>query len=189
LTDVVLQQFIDTKDSTFFYTSSEHEQLITRTKSFYDSSTPAPTAVTAMNLMRLATLFDRGSLREHAEKVIAVYAPFFDKVPDQFSSFLSVLDAHLTPTSEIVFIADADADNWEEMLLAIHSGMILNSVVMLKDTSDVDDSISHKSPLLAQRDMIDGKPTVYICQNYTCENPITSIDDLNEAIDQMRVKA
>ena len=29
------------------------------------------------------------------------------------------------------------------------------------------------SPLLEDRDLIDGKPTAYVCENYACQLPVT----------------
>ena len=37
-----------------------------------------------------------------------------------------------------------------------------------------DDSL----PLLANRGMVDGLPTAYVCRDYACSRPVTSPDEL-----------
>jgi len=33
-------------------------------------------------------------------------------------------------------------------------------------------------PLLAGRDLVDGRPAAYVCRNFTCRLPVTSAEDL-----------
>jgi uncharacterized protein len=189
LNQVVLDQFTDSNDGSFFYSSKEHERLIARTKTFYDAAIPSPSAVAAMNLLRLGTIFDRQDLKERAEKLLDIYAPFFEKIPDQFSSFLLALEAYLVPAAEIVFVADADGDGWQAMLQAINSRFIPNAVVLLKDASNGNGGINKDSPLLKDRTLIDGNAAVYLCRSYTCEKPITDAAQLQSAIDAIGLRA
>ena len=41
-----------------------------------------------------------------------------------------------------------------------------------------DESLEKISPLLQGKTQIDGKPTVYVCQNFTCSKPVTNWDEL-----------
>jgi uncharacterized protein YyaL (SSP411 family) len=37
-------------------------------------------------------------------------------------------------------------------------------------------------PLLEGRLAVDGKPTVYVCENFVCQRPVTSAKDLRELL-------
>ncbi|MGI8639141.1 MAG: hypothetical protein ACR2MG_04235, partial [Pyrinomonadaceae bacterium] len=37
-------------------------------------------------------------------------------------------------------------------------------------------------PLLKERKMIEGKPTAYVCENFTCQKPATSAAELREQL-------
>jgi len=189
LNKTMLQLFSDDRDGSLFYTSSEHERLISRTKTFYDTSTPSPTAIAVLNMQRLATMFDRYDLQERAEKILLLYSAFFQKVPDQFSTFLCALENHLSPPTEVVFVADADADGWQDMLLAVHSGYLPNSVIMLKDVSSGAQSLSQKSPLFENKALLEGHPAVYVCHRYTCEAPIKDLQKLKSEISKLCLHA
>ena len=33
-------------------------------------------------------------------------------------------------------------------------------------------------PLLADRPLLDGAPTAYVCRGFVCDRPVTAVDDL-----------
>ena len=33
-------------------------------------------------------------------------------------------------------------------------------------------------PLMADRDLVDGRPAAYVCRNLVCQRPVTSVEDL-----------
>ena len=33
-------------------------------------------------------------------------------------------------------------------------------------------------PLLADRDLVNGQPAAYVCQNYACQLPVTTAEEL-----------
>ncbi len=39
------------------------------------------------------------------------------------------------------------------------------------------------APLLEGRDAIDGLPTAYVCRQFTCRRPVTTVEDLRMALD------
>lgn len=51
-----IQLFFDSKQQMFFYTSHDHEQLIARSSTAYDSTFPSGNSVTVRNLLNLAVL-------------------------------------------------------------------------------------------------------------------------------------
>jgi uncharacterized protein len=39
------------------------------------------------------------------------------------------------------------------------------------------------TPLLADRDLVDGKPTAYVCEHFACRQPVTTPEDLRAQLD------
>ena len=54
-----------------------------------------------------------------------------------------------------------------------------NKVVVLAENAEEN---AEFIPLLQERKMIEGKPTAYVCENFTCQKPVTSAEELNEQI-------
>ena len=184
-TKVILDNFIDERDGSFFYTSKDHESLITRTKSVYDGSTPSPTSVATFDLLRLARLSGSKDYEDRAGTIMKLYAPYFQRVPDQFSNMLCAMDFSLNAPLEIVLVADCSKDDWKEMFSTIHGAYLPNTVLLMKDTNS--ESLG-ESPLVRNRTAIGGKPTVYICREYACERPITDAAELKNRIAALAVK-
>jgi uncharacterized protein YyaL (SSP411 family) len=51
--------------------------------------------------------------------------------------------------------------------------------VILKDPAD-EALISEIAPFTRAQGMVDGKTTVYICHNFTCEQPVNTMEALKE---------
>lgn len=184
LNRVVLDQFWDADESGFFFTGSDHEELIVRTKHFYDGSTPSATSVSTFNLLRIAKLTGNNELAERAYAVIKLYSLYFSKAPDQFANLICALDFYLAEGSEIAVVFDSNKEDAQEIIHAVHQHYLPNSVVLIADTASKEKK-GGKSPLLEQKQAIDGKPTVYICRHFSCQKPITDREILQSALSEL----
>ena len=54
---------------------------------------------------------------------------------------------------------------------------------MLEGGENAENGRAYEMPLLAERGMVDGKPTAYVCQNYVCQLPVTDPQALAEQLD------
>jgi uncharacterized protein len=187
LNKYMLENFVDARDGSFFYTSQTHESLITRTKSFFDGSTPSSTSVATFNLLRLSRLSGNNDFEKHATVVMRMYSQYFQRVPDQFSNMLCALDFSLLEPQEIVLVADRSKTDWQELFKIIHSAYLPNAVFILKDVGTKGGALD-ESPLVKERGLQQGKPTVYICKGYTCDKPITDARELQKKIDSLATK-
>lgn len=188
LNDIVQQRFSDKSEGGFFFTSEDHEELITRSKHFYDGSTPSATSVSVFNLVRLSRLCGRNDFAETAHRVFATYAPYFAKAPDQFSNLLCALDFHLSAGTEIVLFLDSSREDGKEMLRIIHSTWLRGSVILIADGQLLQNASTEvrEHPLLKGRSMIDNKPTVYICHKFACDAPLTDPALVRERLGELQ---
>ena len=66
-----------------------------------------------------------------------------------------------------------DQATWA-LLNVVHSRYIPNKVLVGNDPSKPYPAI----PLLEDRDMVDSRPTAYVCENYACQLPVTEPEAL-----------
>ncbi len=71
LTERMIEEFWDDEGGGFFFTGKSHENLIVRSKDYFDNATPSGNSVAAMCLLRLAILTDNESYRNLAIAVLA----------------------------------------------------------------------------------------------------------------------
>jgi len=81
----------------------------------------------------------------------------------------------LNKPKEIVVVGKREDAKTAELLSEIQSHYLPNKAVQLVAP---DISLEQVSPLLVGKTQVDGKPTVYICENFTCSAPITTRGEL-----------
>ncbi|MDQ3612984.1 MAG: hypothetical protein M3412_01540, partial [Chloroflexota bacterium] len=51
-----------------------------------------------------------------------------------------------------------------------------------------DNNVTERFPLLADRPMLDGNPTAYLCREGACKLPATSVEELDHRLAEMDVE-
>ena len=70
--------------------------------------------------------------------------------------------------------ADGDAPETQELIQQIRGNYSPNKVVLFKDMSDPD-PLAELASWTKAHSMMDGKPTFYVCENFSCKRPTTNI--------------
>jgi uncharacterized protein YyaL (SSP411 family) len=169
LMDVVLAKFADPAGG-FFYTASDHEQLIARTKELTDSSTPSGNALAATALLRLGKLLGRRDYLDAVETTLATAVPVMQRAPLATGQMLLALGRYLGPSHELVLVGDFAGAETQAAIKLIRSAFLPRCVVAARDTGSVRNS-SHLDPLFAGKSSTGGKPVLYICQDFACQAP------------------
>jgi uncharacterized protein YyaL (SSP411 family) len=76
-----MAMFFDETQSTFFFTSHDHEKLLARSSSPYDSISPSGNSMAVRNMLKLAALKSDAGLREKAEKILARFSGTMESSP------------------------------------------------------------------------------------------------------------
>jgi uncharacterized protein YyaL (SSP411 family) len=174
LADLLITEFWDEESGGFFFTANNHEELIVRNKDYFDNATPSGNSVAADVLLKLAKLTGEEKYERFAVTVLRLVTPQVRRYPNGFGRVLSTLEFYFNPAKEIVILGDSD-----ELKNEIWRDFLPNKVVVLAgDTGENADFI----PLLRERSMIDGKPTVYVCENFACQKPVATAEELREQL-------
>jgi hypothetical protein len=179
LTDRVLERFADPAGG-FFDTSDDHEQLFTRPKGLQDNALPSGNAMAATVLLRLAALTGEGRYRDAAETALASVGGVALRYPTGFSQWLIALDLAARPIDELAVVGDLSLAAASELLGVAHEAY--RPQLVLAATSEPALSVI---PLLAERPMIDGRPTAYLCRGFACRRPVTSAGELRLQLGQL----
>ncbi len=179
LNQIMIEQFWDDANDSFFFTSKNHETLIVRSKTGYDGATPSGVSMAIHNLLRLDKLLNRPDFREKVEATLDVYYHQIEHSPSGSAQMLCELDFLLSTPKEIAIAGQWESEDTQAALRSIHSRFIPNKVLAFAaDDEDVTDLI----PLLESKIQVDGKATIYVCENYTCKAPTTDLAELTELL-------
>ncbi|MBI2818428.1 MAG: thioredoxin domain-containing protein [Acidobacteria bacterium] len=183
LTETAIQYYWDESDGGFFFTASDHEQLIVRSKVATDNAIPSGNSVMVMNLLKLHLLLGRTDLRDKATAILGLYSGTARQNPFAHERLLSGIEAWHEGFQEIAIVGPLDNPQTEELLRAIYSSYLPNKIVALLDPAWPDAAeITRCVPLLADKKMLDGKPTAYVCRNYACQAPATDVATLRQQL-------
>ena len=152
--DTLLERFWDPDKGGLFTTGEGSDTPVVRQKDFLDNATPAANSLAAAGLLRLAALTGEPRYRDHAEQILALFAPLAASAPAAFAHLLGALDLHHGGITEVVVAGDRP-----DLVAEVQHRYLPSAVLAWGERYD--------SPLWEGRD--DGK--AYVCQNYACRTP------------------
>jgi uncharacterized protein YyaL (SSP411 family) len=167
LADTILDHFADPAGG-FFDTADDHETLVTRPKDPQDNATPSGASMATLVLLRLAALTGERRYRDAADRALATVTPFLARYPTGFGNWLSAATLAVEGITELAIVGDPADEATQALLEAAREGERPNLIVAVSA-----DPTSSVIPLLADRTMIDGRPTAYVCRDFACRLPVT----------------
>ena len=175
LSDRMIEEFWDDESGGFYFTGKSHETLIVRAKDYFDNATPSGNSVAATVLLRLAALTGRENYRNLATAVLREIGDQARRYPSGFGYALSAADFLLSTPKEIAIVGKDEADI-APLLAETWRRYIPNKVVA---PGFGDNEIT---PLLVNRPRVNGLATAYVCEHFTCQQPVTEASTLHEQL-------
>ena len=176
LADVILDHFADPAGG-FFDTADDHEALVTRPKDVQDNAVPAGGSMAASVLLRLAALTGEARYRVAADGALATVAPYLARYPTGFANWLSAAHLAVEGIDELAIVGFREEDA-TAALAAVRNERFRPTLVFAGSIAPSSSVV----PLLAGREMIDGRPTAYLCRDFACRLPVTDPAALREQL-------
>jgi uncharacterized protein YyaL (SSP411 family) len=177
--DELLARFADAEQGGVFTTGIDAETLIVRPKDYQDNATPSENSLAANALLRLSALTGETRYADAARRWLGALAPVLAEHPTAFAYLLGAFDRAVHPSIEVAIVGEP-SDPAAAALIREVAGRILPGSVLLTAGAGVGTELS---PLLQQRDQIDGRPTAYVCRDYACDLPVTEPAALRAQLD------
>lgn len=169
LAETILIRFHDPELGGFFSTGAEHTGLIARRKDLEDAPIPSGASSACYGLLRLARLTGESSYLDAASSLIALLHPIAPRHPLAFGHLLRAMDFFVAPVREVALAGPAD-----ELASVVRRGYFPH-VVLAGGGGDA-------VPLLVDRPAVDDGATAYVCENFTCQLPVTRVEDLTRLL-------
>jgi uncharacterized protein len=179
LTEVMIDLFYDDTDGGFFDTTGADASIIVRSKEWHDGAEPSANAVAIGNLLRMEAMTQHDGYGEKARQSLSHFGQVMQQAPQGTTRFLSALDFSLTKPKQIVIAGSREGDDTRNLLRFVHAHFIPNKILILADESESDETGMSFAPFLRGLTRIGGLATAYVCENYTCELPVTDPDKLS----------
>ncbi|MFN3372479.1 MAG: thioredoxin domain-containing protein [Chloroflexus sp.] len=175
LADAMLDLFWDAPAWMFFDTGSDQPALVTRPRDLSDNAVPSGSAAAAMALLRLYAITGREIYATRAEQVLQQVAPMLSRFPLGFGRMLCAADLAIGPIRELAIIGPPAHPATQALVAEARAAYRPRLVIARAEPGD---PVAALSPLFADRGMIDGQPTAYLCEQFTCLLPVTTPEAL-----------
>lgn len=179
----MVELFWDKEDGGFFYSGIDGESLLVREREIYDGAAPSSNSVAALNLLRLARMTGDTSWEERADRLLRAFSGPVSGFPAAYTQFLGAVDFALCPTREIVIAGNPEHRETRRLIETVHRMFLPNHVLMLKGPAP--EAVPRElAPRLDLLPPASGKPAVYLCEGFTCREPLADPDSLKAALAQ-----
>ncbi|MBU1043961.1 MAG: thioredoxin domain-containing protein [Candidatus Omnitrophica bacterium] len=178
---VMLEDFWDKENNGLFFSSQNFNSVFPGQKEVYDGALPSGNAIAALNFIRLAKITKDSLLLEKAEDIFKVFYAQIEKMPSAFCQMMIAANMFDGGVKEIVIVGDSAES--KELINTVFLRFLPNKSVVLKPPEKkLANQIVAVLPYLKDQISIENKPTVYICENFTCQAPIISKEVLQKIL-------
>jgi uncharacterized protein YyaL (SSP411 family) len=174
----ILDHFVDPAGG-FFDTRDDHVSLIARQKSVHDNPTPSGNTLACSLLLELGALTDEEKYYAPAESAIRAMEHRASTSPTAFAGWLTNIDFSLGPTLQLALLGPPGDKRMRELAQVANQSYLPRLVIAAGEPGTQDAPF-----LLEDRDMVDGLPTAYLCQGFTCKLPTNSPQELVDQIEE-----
>jgi len=181
LARTLIARFADTEQGGFFFTSDDHEALLTRNRSLHDGALPSGAGVATEFLLRLAVHLDDETLREPALRTLEGYRATVGRMPSAFASLLVAADFAEGPIQEVALLGDLDDPATGELLAVVHGRFRPRLVLACASPTAAPGELEGLA-LLRGKTALEGRPTAYVCRDYACQQPTTDPAELERML-------
>ena len=190
LAETIVSAFWDAETKTIYFTPDDGEELVTRPQELTDSSTPSSLGATVDLLCELDGFVADADYREIAGEVLATHSNRITGNPLQHVSLTLAADRYTNGGAELTVAADDLPTEWRETL----ADRYLPGVTLAHRPPTESElqawldelGLETAPPVWADREAIDGEPTVYACESFTCSPPQTALEPALEWLETNR---
>jgi uncharacterized protein YyaL (SSP411 family) len=181
--------FLDTAKGGYFEVTGKDESILLRMKEDYDGAEPSGNSVSAMNLIRLSQYSPLELANKYlgqVEHLLSNNKEIIENAPQVVPQLLCALDERVRPGKHITIVYDSKCAgvSLDQVVTTIHQQHVPSKTLFFfnRDDQDVAQFVQDNIPYLSDTVVKDGKPTIYICQNFSCQPPMTDLEELKKEL-------
>ena len=168
----LVDHFWDSKSSSFFMTSDNHEKLIIRPKSNYDLSLPSGNSVSCFVMLKLFHLTEQEKFLQIATQIRESQAQIAAENPFGFGYLLNTIFTYMQKPTEITII---NTENAEICKFLNHTFLPESILVTISNQTQLENLA--KFPFFAGKTFSE-KTSVFVCKDFTCSLPLQSTAEI-----------
>ncbi|MBT2658086.1 thioredoxin domain-containing protein [Bacillus sp. ISL-18] len=172
VTKNMMDLFWDNQDGGFFFSGSDHEELLVRQKEAYDGAIPSGNSVAALQMIRLARLTGDYELEEKVQKLFNVFSDELTRYPTGHTLLLQSYLLTQMGMKEVIVLSSGN--DYDELIKELQTGFYPEVTYLVSSNQA---QLAEEAPFTKDYQMVDSKTTIYVCENFVCNQPTNDVDD------------
>nr|XP_018915156.1 PREDICTED: spermatogenesis-associated protein 20 [Bemisia tabaci] len=178
--------FWDTEGFGYFDTAvGDAQNNLLRLKRDYDGAEPSGNSIAAKNLVRLSAIFDSDELDEKAKQLLSAFTSRMTRVPTSVTQLLCALIMYHSSPTLIYVTGKTENAETSALLKAVHSVYVPDRVLILANGAE-DSVLYKKNETIKKMKAVENSQAAYTCKSKTCSLPVTSPNELIDAINPIK---
>ncbi|GAV83367.1 DUF255 domain-containing protein [Cephalotus follicularis] len=179
--------FLDREGGGYYNTPGEDSSVLLRVKEDHDGAEPSGNSVSAINLVRLASMVAGHKseyYRQNVEHLLAVFESRLKEMAMAVPLMCCAADMFYDPSrKQVVLVGHKPSKEFESMLTAVHASYDPNKTVIHIDPDNKEEMEfwernNSNVALMAKSNFAVDKVVALVCQNFTCSPPVTDSESL-----------
>ncbi|AOP33210.1 hypothetical protein A0128_04685 [Leptospira tipperaryensis] len=164
----------------FYDTGNDGENLLRRSVDGYDGVEPSANSSLAGSLVRLSSFgVNADRYREIAESIFLYFTKELSAHALSYPYMLSAYWTYKNHSQEIVLIRK-NRDSGKDLLSAIRKKYLPKAAIAVVNEDELEEA-RKLSSLFEARDS-GGSALVYVCENFSCKLPVSSVEELEKSL-------
>jgi hypothetical protein len=179
------QLFWDENEGGWFSTTGNDPSVLLRMKEDYDGAEPTASSISVMNLIRLSQLAPEPQWSDRIDRTLRLFGTRLEQMGRAVPMMAAALSTYTAGVQQVVIVDGAGAEPApppSTQLLRAVALRYLPFAIVLRVNADQRRALATRLPLVAAMKPVDGATAVYVCRNFACEAPVTTIENLERAL-------
>jgi uncharacterized protein len=170
--------FWDEAAGGWFSTTGRDASVLLRMKEDYDGAEPAASSVSVHNLLVLSHLLEEPRWTNRIERTLKYFSTRLEQMGRGVPMMASALSAYLSPSHQVVIVGGREEGDLTRRV----GQQYMPFAISLTLTPSRQAALASKLPFVAPMRPVNGLQAAYVCRNFTCHAPVTTVADLDREL-------
>ncbi|HXI29125.1 MAG TPA: thioredoxin domain-containing protein [Vicinamibacterales bacterium] len=171
--------FWDDEAGGWFSTTGRDPSVLLRMKEDYDGAEPTASSVSVLNLLVLSHLVHDATWSERIDKTLRLFGTRLEQMGRGVPMMAAALATRIAGVQQVIVAAANGADETLERAVALS---YLPFAIQLRVTPALQSALASSLPFVEAMHPVEGATAVYICRDFTCRQPVTTVEALRQEL-------
>jgi uncharacterized protein len=175
------ERFWDAESGGWFSTTGADPSVLVRLKEDYDGAEPSAGALAALNILALSNLLPDDGRMARLERALGRFGERLGEVARVVPLVAAAASTWTAGVGQVV-VSSTGPTNDSTALRSALASHYLPFMVAVPVTDTTRDELAARLPFIASLPARDGEATAYVCRNFVCQAPASSVEALESAL-------